>query len=181
MAQAKGGLGSIGATVSSLLSRLPFAKPQNAPEPFSSVEDETPLGDLLAGENAAPQLKKKAERSDLKEIFVGLIKKPAVLIASLSGVGFVLIIALVAIFVSSPPAEAKAPPPFTKEGQALVKTWLLPPGDALEARMEMRRGDAEPYTEADAAKLGLPSDPLVKASLAERNDAAIEDLYGTVP
>jgi hypothetical protein len=187
MAEAKGGaLDSIKAGLGSLISRLPFAKrpSPSAPEPFSTVEDETPLGDLLDADNAAPVSpsgKAAREKPDLGAAFGAAIKSPPVMIAALSVLGFLLIAAFVAIVVSSPPKKAAAEPPFTKEGEALVKTWLPPPGDPLSPNMEMERGAASVYSPADAARLGLPKDPLLMATLGERNDAAIEDLYGTVP
>lgn len=190
MAEAKGGaLDSIKAGVASLRSRLPFVKKSvsSAPEPFSAIEDETPLGDLLETDNAAPvnsggaSAKASFAKPDLGEALKTASKSLPVMIGLASVLGFALIVAVVSIIVSSPPRAVKALPPFTKEGQALVKTWLPPPGDPLVPRMAMERSEAMPYTPADAAKIGLPDDPLLMASLSERNDAAIEDLYGTVP
>jgi len=187
MAEAKGGaLDSIKAGASSLLSRLPFAKKaaSSAPEPFSAVEDETPLGDLLEADNAAPinsGTKNALAKPELGEALKAAVKSPPVLVGIVAVLGLVLIAAIVAIIVSSPPRAAKAAPPFTKAGEALVKTWLPPPGDPLSPRMEMERSESATYTPADAAKIGLPDDPLLMTTLGERNDAAIEDLYGTVP
>jgi hypothetical protein len=177
---------SIKAGAASLLSRLPFLKRGAAPspEPFSAIEDETPLGDdLLATDNAAPVAKPKAAREsiDLRGLIVSAIKKPVVLISCLSVLGVILVIAVVSAIVTAPPAEAKAAPPFTKEGIALVKTWLPPPGDPLAPRMPMEREGLPAYGPADAAKLGIPTDPILLATLADRNDKAIEDLYGTAP
>lgn len=180
-------LGSIKASAGSFLSRLPFAKgkSESSPEPFSAVEDETPLGDLLQADNAAPlsPARDKAERlrPEIGETIKAAAKNPFILYGGLCALGFGLIIAAVAVIVSSPPKAASAPAPITREGTALVKTWLPPPGDPLAPRMEMERDEAPDYGAADAARLGIPNDPLLKATLAECNDEAIEELYGTVP
>jgi hypothetical protein len=191
MAKGKlGALDSVKALSSSLLSRLnlpflPKPKASAAPEPFSAIEDETPLGDdLLATDNAAPvsrPLSSSKGSVDLGAALAGAFKKPAVLIGSLSVLAVILVIAVVSAIVTSPPKAAKAAPPFTKEGIAVVKTWLPPPGDPLEPRMAMEREGKQAYGPAEAAKLGIPSDPILLATLAEHNDAAIDDLYGTVP
>jgi hypothetical protein len=187
MAEAKGGaFDSVKVGLSSLLSRLPFAKKSisSAPEPFSAIEDETPLGDLLEADNAAPVnsgAKSSFAKPELSEALKAAVKSPPVMIGIGTVLVFVLIAVVVSIIVSSPPRAVKAALPFTTAGEALVKTWLPPPGDPLSPRMEMERSESATYTPADAAKIGLPDDPLLMTTLGERNDAAIEDLYGTVP
>jgi hypothetical protein len=182
----KTGVGAQAARLGSILSRLPFVKKSvsSAPEPFSAIEDETPLGDLLEADNAAPvnpRTKSALAKPQLGEALRAAVKSLPVMIGIVSVLGFILILAVVSIIVSSPPRAVKAAAPFTKAGEALVKTWLPPPGDPLSPRMEMERSEAITYTPADAAKIGLPDDPLLMTTLEERNDASIEDLYGTVP
>jgi hypothetical protein len=186
MAETKGPLASIKGGLGSVLSRLPFAKKaaSSAPEPFSAIEDETPLGDLLEADNAAPVnsgAKSALAKPELGEALKAAVKSPPVLIGIVTALAFVLIAVIVSIIVSSPPRAAKAEAPFTKAGVALVKSWLPPPGDPLSSRMEMERSESATYTSADAVKIGLPDDPFLMTTLGERNDAAIEDLYGTVP
>lgn len=186
----KRGLGKTQALLQSLLARLPFFQARfadglkEAPEPFSSVEDETPLGDLLESSNAAVvsnQSATKASTRNLGETFKLLLKKPLVLVILLSGLSLILLIVIVSIAVNTPPETAKASQPFSPEGLAAVKSWLTPPGDPLAPRMEMERSDTARYTQTDAEALGLPKDSKVLDSLKERNDQAIDDLYGTVP
>jgi hypothetical protein len=191
MAKGKlGALDSIKALPASLLSRLnlPFIpKPgvSASPEPFSAIQDETPLGDdLLATDNAAPvsrPIKSSKESVDVGAALASAFKKPIVLISSLSVLAVILVIAVVGAIVTSPPKAANAAAPFTKEGIAVVKTWLPPPGDPLAPKMAMEREGKQAYGPADAAKLGIPSDPILLATLADHNDAAIDDLYGTAP
>jgi hypothetical protein len=186
MAKSKGALDSIKANLGDLASRIPFAKRSTAatPEPFSSIEDDTPLGDLLSSQNVAPVApasKSGRELPDLRGILASTLSRKPVLIGILGGLALILIIAVVAVAVSVPPKAPEEAAPFTKEGTALVKTWLLPPGDPLEPRMEMQRGGASAYKPEDAVKLGRPSDPGTATDLAAKNDEAIDDLYGTVP
>jgi hypothetical protein len=195
MASAKGGLDSIKAgirglasraKIGKLASRLSFLKRSTpaSPEPFSTIEDDTPLGDLLSSRNAAPvgpKSKGERERPDVRGILELALKRKPFIIGLLSTLAVAFIVAVVAVAVTIPPTAPKAAPAFTKEGLALVKQWLPPPGDPLEPRIEMERSGIPTYTSADAAKLGRPADPRAAASLAEKNDEAIEDLYGTVP
>jgi hypothetical protein len=195
MASAKDALDSIKAGIGGLASRaklrnpasrLPFLKrgTPSSPEPFSTIEDDTPLGDLLSSQNAAPvapSSKADRERPDVRGILELALKRRPVVIGVLATLAVAFIVAVVAVAVTIPPKAPKAESAFTKEGMALVKQWLQPPGDLLEPRIEMERSGPATYTPADAAKLGLPSDPRAAASLAEKNDEAIEDLYGTVP
>jgi hypothetical protein len=187
MAKEKVGIEAIKAKAASLVSRLPIPKRASAssPEPFSAVEDETPLGDdLLATDNAAPiakPVKASRESFDFRGMLTGAFKLPVVRIASLSVLAVILIIAVVSVIVTAPPKAAKAAPQFTKEGIALVKTWLPPPGDPLAPRMAMEREGIPVYGPSEAAKLGIPTNPILLATLAERNDKAIDDLYGTAP
>jgi hypothetical protein len=195
MASAKGARDSIMAGLSRLASRaklgniasrLTFLKRSTdaSPEPFSTIEDDTPLGDLLSSRNAAPVApasKKGRERPDVRGLLELALKRRPVVIGVLTALALALVVAIVAVVVTIPPKPLKAAPAFTKEGIALVKQWLPPPGDPLEPHMEMERSGPATYTSADAVKLGFPADPRAAASLAEKNDEAIEDLYGTVP
>jgi hypothetical protein len=184
----KDGVGGLASRVKlgGLASRLPFLKrgASESPEPFSTIEDDTPLGDLLSSRNAAPVASSSSSgraRLDLRGVMETALKNRSVVIGVLSALAFVLVIAVVAVVVTIPPKPLKQALPFTKEGRALVKQWLSPRGDPLEPRIEMERKGDQAYTAADAAKLGLPADPRTTAALAEKNDEAIEDLYGTVP
>ena len=186
MAGAKGPLDSIKAGIGSLASRLPFIKGKSVPtpEPFSSIEDDTPLGDLLSSRNAAPvspKTKAKIERPDFRRLFETLLKRTPVLIGIIATIGLVIVVIIVSVATSLPPKTGKAAAAFTKEGEALVKQWLPPPGDPLEARVRMERSGVPSYSAADAAKIARPNDPGIAAGLAEKNDEAMEDLYGTVP
>ncbi len=171
--------------LASLGSRLPFLKhaPAPSPEPFSAIEDDTPLGDLLSAQNAAPVVPKDEGREsiDVRGLVEGLLKRPAVLIGSLVVLGFILLVAAVSIIVSAPPKVVKSEAPFTKEGLAVIKAWLPPPGDPLEPRIATERDGSYRYGPADAAKLGLPDSPIILAAIADGNDAEIEALYGSAP
>jgi len=196
VAEKKGPLDSIAKLASkgklkALVAKLPFVKGKIAPspEPFSAIEDDTPLGDLLSSENAAPVAPAaKAARAsiDIHGVAESLVKNPVALICGLAALVLILAIAIVAIIVSLPPKAVKAEAPFTKEGIAVIKAWLPPPGDPLVPRMHFERerssaGGAPNYTPADAAKIGIPDSAIIRAAIADRNDADIEALYGTVP
>jgi hypothetical protein len=184
----KAGLGSLasGAKLGSLASRLPFVKSSvpASPEPFSTIEDDTPLSDIVLSENAAPigpSSKEGSARPDLKGILASIVGQKPVLIGLIGALAILVIIAVVAVAVTLPPKAPEAAKPFTKDGEALVRTWLIPPGDPLEPRIEMQRSETPAYTPRDAAKLGIPEDPEIVKSLAAKNDRAIRELYGTVP
>ena len=189
MAPKKRGLDSIRAAMGGISSRLPFPKRQaSAPEPFSAIEDDTPVTELLSSANAAPGMverKDGRERPDLKAIAASAlgsaVKSTPILVAIAVAVIFLLALVVTAIVVSSPPKASQAAAPFTRSGEALVGTWLPPPGDPLEPRMAMEREGPAKYTSADAARLGMDPDPRLAAGLRVKNDEAIEDLYGTVP
>lgn len=183
MAERKGGFDSIKSGLNGLASRIPFLKRPVAPspEPFSSIEDDTPLSDLALSENAAPAGKKEGAKLDFKGILASLLGSKPVLFSLLGALGLVLVIVAVAVVVTIPPKAPEAAKPFTKEGTALVKTWLLPPGDPLEPRIEMQRSDNPKYAAEDAARLGLPKDPEILKKLRAKNDKAMGELYGTVP
>jgi hypothetical protein len=185
MAANKGALASIRGAVGALLSRLPFAKKASAPtpEPFEAIEDETPIGDLLSTANAAPIPGKGlgGDRPDLKALASSAIKSPPILIGSGVALVFLLALAITAIVVNSPAKSAEAPKPFVKEGEALVRSWLPPPGDPIERPMALEREGAQKYGLADAARIGIDPNPSLRSRLADANDLAIDDLFGTVP
>ena len=183
----KKGLGSLAAAASSLASRLPFLakKPAASPEPFSAIEDETPLGDLLSSSNVAPGLAKEApsERPDLKDLAVSAvgaaIRKPYILVSVIVVLALLAALAVTSLIVTTPPKASAAPAPFSESGEALLKTWLPPPGDPLEARMPMEREGAPVYSPDDAARLGI--DPALSAHLRAMNDAEMDKLLGAAP
>jgi hypothetical protein len=189
VAPKKGGFDSLKAAVGGLSSRLPFPKrTPAAPEPFSAIEDDTPLGDLLSAENAAPgpvEKKEGRERTDFKalasSVFGSAVKSTPGLIAIVVALVFILALIIKGIIVASPPKPLPAAAPLTQKGEALVRTWLLPPGDPLEPKMAMEREGTARYTVEDAARLGKDPDPRLFSSLRAKNDEAIDDLFGTVP
>jgi len=186
MAPTKGRLDPLLKGLAALRARIPFLpkKPSASIEPFAAIEDDTPLGDLLSSRNAAPGLAPKAgarERADLRELLGMALKSAPILIGAFVVLAFLLALAISSALVNAPPKLAPAVPPFTEKGEALVKTWLPPPGDPFEARMPMEREGLPPYSSEDAARIGLTSDPSTLATLRDKNDEAIEDLYGTVP
>lgn len=186
MAESKSAIDSAKAKIGDLASRLPFFKRpvSPSPEPFSTIEDDTPLSDIVLSENAAPagsSSKEGAERPDLRGILRSLLGHKPVLIGLIGGLAFLLILVVVALAVAAPPKAPEAVAPFTKEGEALVRTWILPPGDPLEPRVEMLRSEIPAYTAADAARLGIPEGREAIDKLVAKNDEAIRKLYGTVP
>lgn len=189
MAKAKGRLDSIKRALGAASARIPFLpkRPPAAAEPFSAIEDDTPLGDLLSSTNAAPSMvaPQARERPDLRGLARGAVEAASTSPPLLIGLGivlaFLLLLAATALIVSAPPKAAAAAAPITREGRALVATWLAPPGDPLEPRMAMEREGAAAYTAEDAARLGLHADPPIMAELRDKNDKAIEDLLGTAP
>ena len=189
MAAKKRGFDSLKAAVGGLASRLPFPKrTEAAPEPFSAIEDDTPFGDLLSSENAAPGPVEKSEgreRGDLKALAFSVlgsaVKSTPGLVAIVVVLAFILALVVTGIVVASPPKPLPAAAPLTQKGEELVGTWLPPPGDPLEPKMAMEREGTAKYTAEDAAKLGVSPDPRLSSSLRAKNDDAIDDLFGTVP
>jgi hypothetical protein len=185
VAKKKAGLGSIAQVAGGVLSRLPFLpkRPTSTPEPFSAIEDETPFGDVLSSPNVAPGMAKGAQaegRPDLRAILESILRNKPTLIGIIAALSFLLILAVTAIVVTIPPKAPEASAPLTQKGEAVVKTWLPPPGDPLEPRMPMEREDAPAYTAEDAVKIGIDIDPIKLAELRDKNDKTIEDLYRTV-
>ncbi len=186
MAPKKGRLDPLLKGAAALRARIPFLpkKTVASMEPFSAIEDETPLGDLLSSSNAAPGLAPKAgvrEKADLRELLALALKSAPILIGVFVVLAFLLALAISSALVNAPPKSAPAAAAFTEKGESLVKTWLPPPGDPFEARMPMEREGLPPYSSEDAARIGLSNDPAIVAKLRDKNDEAIEDLYGTVP
>jgi hypothetical protein len=192
MAPSKKALDSIKKAVSGLssraglASRFPFLAKRKAasPEPFSAIEDETPVGDLLSAANAAHGMAtqgRKREALDFRALIEAAVKKPSVLIGVFVVLAFLLALAVTAAIVTAPPKALAVTPPLTEKGEALVKSWLPPPGDPLEPRMAMERDGAPGWTAEDAARLGINPDPMVAAQLRDKNDEAIDDLFRTVP
>jgi hypothetical protein len=179
-------LSSAKSALKSVAGRVPFLKrpPQPpSPEPFAAIEDETPVGDLLSASNAAPGVSKPAKEKagvDFVAAAEAATKNPIVLAVAIIVLVFLVAVAVTTIIVNAPPKPLKASSAPTEEGKALVATWLLPPGDPLEARIEFEREGAARYTAADAAALGLARSGEYAAVLAFRNDAGADELYGTV-
>jgi hypothetical protein len=179
-------LSSAKSAIKSVAGRVPFLKrpPQPAsPEPFAAIEDETPVGDLLSEANAAPGVARpSAEKAaiDLGAVAEAARKNPVVLAIAVIVLLFLVAVAVTTIIVNAPPKPLKASSAPTEEGMALVKTWLLPPGDPLEARIEFERDGKKAYTPADAAALALAKSSEYASTMAARNDAAADELYGTV-
>jgi hypothetical protein len=176
----------IKSAVSGILARLPFIpkRPAASAEPFSAIEDDTPLGDLLSSSNAAPGMAigdAEREKPDFHALLDAAAKNTPALVGITIVILLLLAIAVTAIIVAAPPKPLPAAAPFTEKGEALVKAWLPPPGDPLEPRIAMEREGVAAYTPADAARLGINPDPAILAALREKNDADIRDLYGTAP
>jgi hypothetical protein len=179
-------LSSARSAIKSVAGRVPFLKrpPQPAsPEPFSAIEDETPVGDILSEANAAPGVARPAKAKpsiDLGAVAEAATKNPIVLAAGIIILLFLVAIAVTTIIVNAPPKPIRASSAPTAEGTALVKTWLLPPGDPLAARAEFEREGKSSYVAADAAGLALARAGEYAAALAARNDAGADELFGTV-
>ena len=192
MAPSKKALDSIKKAVSGLssraglASRFPFLGKRKAtsPEPFSAIEDATPLGDHLSAANAAHGMASKAskrEALDFRALMESAVKNPSVLIGICVVLAFLLALVVTAVIVTAPPKALTVTPPLTEKGEALVKTWLPPPGDPLEPRMAMEREGAPAWSAEDAARFGINPDPVAAAQLRDKNDEAIDDLFRTVP
>jgi hypothetical protein len=179
-------LSSAKTALKSVADRVPFLKrpPQPpSPEPFSAIEDETPVGDLLSASNAAPGVSKPPKQKggvDFVSAAQEAAKNPIVLAVAIIILVFLAAVAVTTIIVNAPPKPLKASTAPTEEGKALVAAWLLPPGDPLEARIEFEREGAARYSPADAAALGLARSGEYAAAFALRNDAGADELYGTV-
>jgi hypothetical protein len=179
-------LSSAKSALKSVAGRVPFIKrpPQPpSPEPFSAIEDETPVSDLLSASNAAPGITKPQKEKagvDFVAAAEAATKNPIVLAVAIIVLVFLVAVAVTTIIVNAPPKPLKASSAPTEEGKALVATWLLPPGDPLEARIEFEREGTMKYTASDAAALGLAHSSEYASALALRNDAGADELYGTV-
>jgi hypothetical protein len=179
-------LSSAKSALKSVSKRIPFVKqpgPQSAPEPFTAIEDETPVGDLLSEANAAPGAApppKEKTGIDFGAVADAASKNPVVLAVGVIVLIFLVAVAVTMIIVNAPPKPIRSSSAFSEEGAALVKTWLLPPGDPLEPRIEFEREGAPDYTAVDAAEIGLARSSEYIVQLAARNDAAMDDVYGTV-
>jgi hypothetical protein len=192
IASAAGTLASRAGSLSrtSLRSRFPFLsrKPASSPEPFSAIEDDTPLGDILSSANVAPGMAKESaggEKSDFRGLAASALgaalKKPVVLASVFVVLALLVALALTSLIVAAPPKAALPPHPFSEQGEALVKTWLPPPGDPLEPRMPMEREGPPAYGPDDAARIGIDPDPIALAELRDKNDQEIDKMLGAAP
>jgi hypothetical protein len=179
-------LSSARTAIKSVADRVPFLKrpaPPPSPEPFSAIEDETPVGDLLSEANAAPGVPKPQKEKvgvDLGAVAETAAKNPVVLAVAIIVLLFLVAVAVTTIIVNAPPEPLKASSALTEEGKALVATWILPPGDPLEARIEFEREGKASYSAEAAAALALGRSGEYSAALAARNDAQADELFGTV-
>jgi len=179
-------LSSAKSALKSVARRIPFIKrpaPSASPEPFSAIEDDTPVADLLSEANAAPGVAPRPKEKvgvDLGAVADAASKNPVVLAAAVIILVFLVAVAVTTIIVNAPPKPIRASTVLTEEGKALVSTWMLPPGDPLESRIEFEREGAKAYTAKEAEEAGLEKRDEYLVSLAARNDAAADGLYGTV-
>jgi hypothetical protein len=179
-------LSSAKSALKSVSKRIPFARrqaQQPSPEPFTAIEDDTPVSDLLSEVNAAPIAApppKEKAGIDLGAVANAASKNPIVLAVGIIVLLFLVAVAITILIVNAPPKPIMSSSKLSQEGSALVKTWILPPGDPLEQRIEFEREGAPAYTAADAAKIGLARSAEYIVQLAARNDAAMDDVYGTV-
>ncbi len=179
-------LSSATSALKSIAGRIPFLKrpgQASSPEPFSAIEDDTPVGDLLSEANAAPGVAPRPKEKagvDLGAVADAAAKNPLFLAVAIIVLVFLVAIAVTTIIVNAPPRPIRASTILTEEGKSLASTWILPPGDPLEGRIEFEREGANAYTAEDAAEAALGKMDEYLASLTARNDAAADGLYGTV-
>jgi hypothetical protein len=116
-------------------------------------------------------------RIDAGRTVAAALKSPPVLITAGALALLAAAAVVAAIVVGLPPRTDVGP--AASDGDDLVRGWPLPPGDPLEPRLMWERESIGLYTDADAARIALRGAP-DQAALAERNDAAIDELYRTV-
>ncbi len=168
------------------LELLPFVKRRGegraVDEPFHSIEDATSSADMLLEANAAMTQGSGLRESkiDLRASLAAMAKNTLLVVCLLAGLAFLLVVVVTSIIVSSPPAKPKAPETLTREGTALVGSWIYPPGLSLEPRVLMEREKLPPYGYEDSIRLGIDPAKVDNGALRAANDSAIDELYRTV-
>lgn len=171
--------------LSPLLARLPLLpkKKSGTEEPFGEIDDRSPDFEENLAPNALPPKGKsqKAAALDVAAIFRDLIARPIVVAAFVLFLVFVVAIIAVSIYAQSAPPAATAAKLSTPEGRAAASRLLLPPDPASDLSPPMERERHFPYTDEDLKRLSPARGPAGAASLAERNDRAMQTMFGAVP
>ena len=175
--------------LSLLLDKLPFLpkrKRAEVEEPFHELEDQSPEDDDSFSPNALPPKTAGPKRAklDFGALAKDLVSRPAVI----GGIGaiaaFVVALAVVGIIANeAPPANPAlhASKPSTSEGRAAAARLQLPPDPALDLSPPMEREPRFPYTDDDLRRLAPIHAADELAPIAERNDRAMDAIFGAVP
>ena len=170
-----------------LLSKvLPAPKKGRGPaeEPFHELEDHSPEPDESYVPNAFSSRKPAASppKLDLGSVAKDLLSKPAV-VATIGVVGIFCVALIVVAFIvnQQPPVSASSAGLATPEGRAEAARLLLPPDPARDLSPPMERSPRFPYTDEDVRRLAPAHGPDELAPIVERNDKAMETLFGAVP
>jgi len=175
--------------LSPFLGKLPIGtkrKTTAIDEPFQELEDSSPESDESFAPNAlsAKTRGKVATRLDFGAIAKDLLSKPG-FVATLAALAlFCVALVVVSIVVNAAPPQQTARSklaPSTPEGRAEAARLLLPSDPALDLSPPMERTPRFPYTDEDIRRLtpAHPEDEV--APIAERNDRAMDALFGAVP
>lgn len=175
--------------LSPLLDKLPFLPKRKKPEvaePFHELVDHSSEDDDSFSPNAIAARRHEAKRAklDFGAVAKDLLAKPAV-IAGLA-ILFLFVAALVTVSVMANAAPPQNPSqaslrPSTPEGRAAARRLLLPPDPALDLTPPMERRAHFPYTDEDIRRLAPTHSASEIAPIAERNDRAMDAIFGAVP
>ena len=172
-----------------LLDKLPFLpkrKKIEAEEPFHELEDHSPEDDDSFSPNALPSRTAGPKRAqlDFGAIAKDLVARPAIIAMGGVLVAFMVALVIVGIVANrAPPANAsrKDAGPSTAEGRAAALRLILPPDPALDLSPPMEREPRFPYTVEDIRRLAPAHSADEIAPIAERNDRAMDAIFGAVP
>lgn len=171
-----------------LLERLPFLPKAARPapeEPFHELEDEGPEGEESFSPNALPSKSAPGRpRLDLGALVGDLLHRPLFLVSSSLLVLLCVAILAVSLIAGAPPPAG--PPlagrgPSTPEGRAAASRLLLPPDPVLSLEPPMEREPRIPYTDEDLRRLAPVEGREDLGALRERNDRAMDAVFGVLP
>ena len=154
------------------------------PEPFATLEDDTPSADALLEPNAVAERRRgegrRSEKIDFRALLRLLLAKKA-LALTLGAFLFLLIcLGITGLVVRLPQKALRPPAAATLEGSRVAGRLIAPPETSFRPRMVMEREGAPAYTVDDAIELGIDWDEIDLEALEARNDAELERLFETV-
>lgn len=176
LAKAKGAAAALRSAASPAKRKSANREAEEAPfAGFPAAEAASARSDLAVGPP-------RPSFTELRYSLAELLRKPLVLAVLGTILLLVLAMAATAIVVGLPPRPGSAPgAAVTKDGEELLRRWLLPPGDPLEPTMPMEREGPEPSAGAAARNFERALADQNRQALSDKVDAAVDSSLEEAP